>query len=139
MMPDSKTAILDAFSSVASRRYSASTILFMQGEGAHGVFLVREGEVRLVVCNANGEVVFERIHGAGDLLGLPAIFAQTAYSMTAETITEATLSFIARETLMAAMSDNARLGFACLRMLSNEVQSARSAIPNAQSRQLANA
>jgi hypothetical protein len=37
------------------------------------------------------------------------------------------------------MSDNARLGFACLRMLSDEVQSARSAIPNAQSRELANA
>jgi CRP-like cAMP-binding protein len=94
MMPDSNTAILDAFSSVASRRYSASTILFMQGEGAHGVFLVREGEVRLLVSNNNGQVVFERIHGPGDLLGLPAVFAGTAYSMTAETITEATLSFM---------------------------------------------
>src|SRR4051794_25974055 len=94
MMPDSNTAILDAFSSVASRRYSASTILFMQGEGAHGVFLVREGEVRLLVSNNNGQVVFERIHGPGDLFGLPAVFAGTAYSMTAETITEATLSFM---------------------------------------------
>jgi CRP-like cAMP-binding protein len=103
----------------------------MQGERANGVFVIREGQVRLVIYSANEQEMFERIHPAGEMVGLLAVFAQGAYSMTAETASESKLSFIPKETLMAAMSDDAKLGFSCLHMLSEEVQTARGGIVKA--------
>src|SRR5437588_213099 len=105
-MPEMNVVLQDAFPNIASKLYQSSMIVFVQGERARGVHLIKQGQVRLVLYSSNGQVVLERVHGPGDVLGLPAVFADNVYSMTAETITEAQLAFIPREQLMTAMSNN---------------------------------
>ncbi len=114
-----------------SRRKSvkASAVLFMQGDLASGVYVVCSGKVRLFIRNpVTGEVTFDRMATPGSLLGLPAVFGDKPYSMSAEVAQEGEVGFISRERFMEAMQKDGRLCMRCLQLLSEEVRIARGAI-----------
>jgi len=106
-----------------------SAVLFMQGDSASGVYVVCSGTVRLFIRNPiTGEVTFDRIAEPGSLLGLPAVFGDKPYSMSAEVVEEGEIGFISRERFLEAMQKDGRLCMRCLQLLSEEVRIARGAI-----------
>ena len=58
-------------------------MLFRQGEHPTGVYVIRTGEVTLLLTDDNGNEVTYFDVGAGSILGLPAILAKEPYSLSA--------------------------------------------------------
>jgi len=116
--------------SMASRKsLRAPAILFNQGDEPEGVYMVVSGKVRLTIRNPETQAItFDRPAEPGSLLGLPAVFGDRPYSMTAEVVKDAELAFIERPRFLAMMQADGRLCMRCLQLLSDEVRIARGAI-----------
>jgi len=72
-------------------------VLFQQGEAGRGVFLLREGKVRLSLHAAGRKKLSYRIAGPGNILGFPATLSNAPYSLTAENIADCELGFAPAE------------------------------------------
>lgn len=104
-------------------------VLFIQGDEPGGVYVVCSGKVRLFIRNpVTGAITFDRIVESGNLLGLPAVFGDKPYSMSAEVIENAEVGFISRPKFLELMQKNGQLCMRCLQLLSDEVRVARQAI-----------
>ena len=116
--------------SMTSRKHvRASATLFCQGDEPAGVYIVLGGRVRLTIRNpATQAITFDRPAEPGSLLGLPAVFGDRPYSMTAEVVEDAELGFIERKRFLALMQEDGQLCMRCLQLLSDEVRVARGAI-----------
>jgi len=121
---------LQSLLEIASRKlFRPPSILFVQGDEPTGVFLVCSGKVRLFIRNpATGTITFDRIAGPGSMLGLPAVFGDRPYSMSAEVIEETEAAYVPRRQFLEAMQSNGQLCMRCLQLLSDEVRVARDAI-----------
>ncbi|MGZ4788252.1 MAG: Crp/Fnr family transcriptional regulator [Terriglobales bacterium] len=111
------------------KRFRASGVLFAQGDEPAGVYVVCSGKVRLFIRNpVTGAITFDRVSEPGSMLGLPAVFGDKPYSMSAEAKEEAEVAFIPRRHFLELMQSNGHLCMRCLQLLSDEVRIARSAI-----------
>ena len=111
------------------KHWSPSAILFAQGDDPTGVFVVCSGAVRLFIRNpVSGVVTFDRTVEPGTMLGLPAVFGDKPYSMTAEVLREAEIAFVPRQRFLEMMQTDGQLCMRCLQLLSDEVRVARNAI-----------
>ncbi len=107
----------------------AKAVLFVQGDQPAGVYLVCSGNVRLFIRNpVNGAVTFDRTAEPGSLLGLPAVFGDKPYSMSAELVDDGEVAFIPRPQFLEMMRKDGQLCMRCLQLLSEEVRIARNAI-----------
>ena len=80
-------------------------VLFRANDANAGVFLVCKGKVCLQVP---GAPQLDRVFGTGSLLGLPATFNRTSYSLTATCIADSEIIHVDSDrflTLMAAQSE----------------------------------
>jgi hypothetical protein len=68
-------------------------VLFQQGEAGRGVFLLRQGKVRLSLHAAGRKKLPYRIAGPGNILGFPATLSNAPYSLTAENLADCELGF----------------------------------------------
>ena len=111
------------------KRFRPSGILFAQGDDAAGVYVVCSGRVRLFIRNpVTGAITFDRVSGPGSMLGLPAVFGDKPYSMSAEAVEETEVTFLPRRRFLELMQTNGQLCMRCLQLLSDEVRIARNAI-----------
>jgi len=115
---------------ISSRKnVRAPAVLFAQGDEPCGVYLVCSGKVRLFIRNpVTGAVTFDRTAEPGTLLGLPAVFGDRPYSMTAEVLENGEVAFISRPRFLELMQSDGQLCMRCLQLLSDEVRIARNAI-----------
>ena len=111
------------------KRFRPSSVLFVQGDEPAGVYVVCSGKVRLFIRNpVSGSITFDRISEPGSMLGLPAVFGDKPYSMSAEAADETEVAFIPRRRFLELMQSNGQLCMRCLQLLSEEVRIARNAI-----------
>ena len=103
----------------------AGEILFNTSDGNLGVYLVRRGKVCLRV---EGLPRFDRIFPAGSLLGLPATFTGSPYSLTAFAVTNAVVVRVARKEFLRLMREEPALCQQATDMLSREVSFIQAAI-----------
>ncbi len=104
-------------------------ILFIQGDEPAGVYLVCSGKVRLFIRNpVTGAITFDHTVEPGNLLGLPAVFGDKPYSMSAEAVETTEVAFISRPKFLELMQKDGQLCMRCLQLLSDEVRIARQAI-----------
>ena len=115
---------------VASRKeVRPPAILFVQGDEPAGVYVVCSGKVRLFIRNpVTGAITFDRTVDPGNLLGLPAVFGDKPYSMSAEVLQGGEVAFISRPKFLEMMQKDGQLCMRCLQLLSDEVRVARQAI-----------
>lgn len=66
--------------------YPKGAVLFFEREQARGVFLLREGLVKLSITSSEGKRLIVRIAHAGEVVGLMSVLGGSAYEATAETI-----------------------------------------------------
>jgi CRP/FNR family cyclic AMP-dependent transcriptional regulator len=74
--------------------YPKGAILFLEGQQARGVFDLCQGEVKLSISSSEGKKLIIRIAKAGELLGLMAALAGSAYEVTAETTCRCEAAFV---------------------------------------------
>ncbi|HEV2521388.1 MAG TPA: Crp/Fnr family transcriptional regulator [Candidatus Acidoferrales bacterium] len=77
--------------------YPKGAILFLEGQQARGVFILRQGEVKLSISSSEGKRLIIRVAQAGDVVGLMATLAGNPYEVTAETICHCDVVFVRRE------------------------------------------
>jgi CRP-like cAMP-binding protein len=79
--------------------YPAASSLFTETELNTGIYAVLEGEVRVSINSASSRLTVH-IAQPGDVLGLSSALSGGAYEMTAETLYEAQVAHISRESFL---------------------------------------
>lgn len=103
----------------------AGDVLFNTSDENLGVFLVRRGKVCLRV---EGLPRLDRVFPAGSVLGLPATFAGSPYSLTAIAVTNSVVLRVARQEFLRLMREQPELCQQATDMLSREVSFIQSAV-----------
>jgi CRP-like cAMP-binding protein len=103
-------------------------ILFLQGDGPVGLYILHSGEVTMTMEAPSGDELITIRPEPGSLLGLPGVVGNCPYSMSAYAKEGAGVSFVAHEDFSAMMLSEPKLAMMILRVLANEVRSARMAI-----------
>jgi CRP-like cAMP-binding protein len=138
---DSETVLSDCFAPESlknlfkarahTRSFACNEVLFQKGEAARDVFLVRSGEVKLLLpILPNRAMRF--LAREGSLIGLPAAFVNQPYSVTAVALMETELDVLSSEGFREMVAADASLSFAVCRYLPlkpdlQELQSQKSA------------
>jgi CRP-like cAMP-binding protein len=104
--------------------------LFQQGDDAIGLYILLDGEVTVTMNSPRGDELVSFAAKPGSLLGLPGVIGGTTYSLSAFAKKGAQVSFVARDDFATLMLSQPRLSMMILRVLANEVRTARMAITN---------
>lgn len=103
------------------RRHAPGAILWRRGERPRGLFVVLEGEVR-VVREGDGRRRVIHTEGAGGTLGEIPLFEGTPYPATAIAARRTTSIAFDRDTIVAAMRADPGLALALLQRLAGRVR-----------------
>lgn len=104
----------------------AGAMLFHCGDPAAGVFLVRQGSIRLTLDSAEG-IFAPRTVGPGEILGLPAALTGE-YSLSAQVVEDAQLRYVAAPQVNALLECSPRLCLLATRVMSTEIARMRAAL-----------
>lgn len=91
-LPAAAVQHLATIASAAS--YPKGATLFVEGQGARGVFILCAGRVKLWTTSVDGRTLIVRISEPGEVLGLPATVTGRPYELTAEVIEPTQANFI---------------------------------------------
>lgn len=91
--------------------YPQGAILFVEGQGPRGVYIICSGRVKLSTTSRDGKTLILRIAEGGEVLGLHAAVSGKPYELTAETLQPSQLDFIRREDFLKFLEHH---GDACL-------------------------
>jgi cAMP-binding proteins - catabolite gene activator and regulatory subunit of cAMP-dependent protein kinases len=99
------------------------TLLFVEGQRAHGVYLVVAGAVKVSISSARGRMVILRIGQPGDLLGVKSTLLGLPYEATGETLRQCRTVFIPKAEFMALYDRDEHVRQLVLRALGDYVSS----------------
>jgi CRP-like cAMP-binding protein len=107
---------------------SEDRFLFRQGEEATGLYIFHSGEVTMTMESISGDEVVSMRAEPGSLLGLPGLVGNKSYSLSAFANKGAEVTFVTRQDFSELMLTEPNLSMMILRVLANEVRTARLAI-----------
>lgn len=93
--------------------YPAGAIVFTEGQAASGVYVLCQGQVKLLAMNSDGRVLILKIAKPGEGLGLNSAVTGKPYELTAEVLQASQLIFIARSDYLKFITDHTD---ACLQL-----------------------
>jgi len=85
------------------RRFEKGSIIFIEGDKPRGVYLIRQGRIKITTCTPEGRVLILGVAETGDTLGLSAVLTRCEYEASAEVIEPVTARFIPREAFLARL------------------------------------
>jgi len=97
--------------------------LFHRGEDCRGVFVIKSGVNRVSI--RTDQAAFDRVAGAGSILGLPSTMSGKPYSLEAEVLEEARIVSVSRHMVLRSLEHSPELCFEVLGLLGREVQQLR--------------
>lgn len=100
----SPAALADLTAIRLADMYQAGDILFSERQASTGIFLIREGKVRLSMNSTDGKRLSLRIAKAGDILGLTAALSGNKCESTAEALTAAKVIHISVDEFFGYLS-----------------------------------
>lgn len=95
--------------------------LFQQGRPSHGLYIIEQGQVRVVLCSDDKPVRSFELVGPGAVLGLSESVTGGQYKVTAEALEPTTASYIERQELMAFLSNNSEVCMQIVHLLSEDL------------------
>ena len=105
-------------------------VLFHQGDGCEGLYILNRGNITLTMTSAKGEQLLTMQAPIGSLLGLPGLISDEPYTLSAIAGSGAALSFVTRKEFTGLMQSDPMLALKILEVLAAEVRSARRALAN---------
>src|ERR1700693_5134337 len=122
-LPPAAVQRLSVITSASS--YPKGATLFLEGQGARGVFILCAGRVKLSTSSFDGKTLIVRISELGEVLGLPATVTGKPYELTADVIEPTQANFIARDDFLRFLREH---GEAALRVAQQLGETYHSAI-----------
>jgi len=114
-------AIHSSNTSILSLLQARGKVLFVEGEPARGVYILRTGRATASISSSEGKVVTLRIAQPGDVLGLNSVLRKASYNTTVTTIEPCRLDFIPRKGLIELIETSQPAAQAISQILSREV------------------
>ena len=96
-------------------------VLFVEGEPARGVYILRTGRAAMSISSSEGRVITLRMAQAGDVLGLNAVLRGSTYDTTVKTLEPSRTDFVPRAQLFQLMGTSDEGSQLVLKILSHEL------------------
>ncbi|MBX3293241.1 MAG: Crp/Fnr family transcriptional regulator [Acidobacteria bacterium] len=77
-----------------SRSFPKGSIIFLEGQPAHGVYILCEGKVKITSSSPDGKVIILDIVSPGSLMGLSSVMSGGNFETTAASIEDAVVNYI---------------------------------------------
>lgn len=107
-------ATLEGLDSISSHEtHFKGAILFVEGQGSRGVFVIRNGRVKLSAASADGRSLILRIAEAGEVVGLASTISGKPHEVTAKALDAVQASFLPRKEFLGFLREH---GDAALRV-----------------------
>ncbi|MCL4813510.1 MAG: Crp/Fnr family transcriptional regulator [Vicinamibacteraceae bacterium] len=110
------------------QQYDARTItvarggvVFSQGDPATALFIVREGQVKMVSVNEHGREFMQGVFGPGQTFGEPPFFAHQAYPASAVAVSDAEVWRLDRDNAERLLREHPGVHLALTRVLSTRL------------------
>jgi len=103
-----------------SRIYPRGTVVFREGNAAHGVYVLSSGRAKISISSADGKKIIIRIAKGGDILGLYAGLTGRPFEATAEMLESGRVDFISRQDLLNLISRQNGYGLDLLEVFSRQ-------------------
>ncbi|HEX6732986.1 MAG TPA: Crp/Fnr family transcriptional regulator [Pyrinomonadaceae bacterium] len=94
-----------------SKYYPRGSVLFVEGQRPHGVYVLCEGRAKVSIASAEGRTFVLRVAEPGDLLGLNSVLTDRPSEATVETLERSRIDFVSREDLLKLLARDRK---ACL-------------------------
>jgi CRP-like cAMP-binding protein len=98
-------------------RFERQRLLFLEGDPADFLWLIREGEVRLYKGSSDGTITTLEVLGPGQVFGALSALDAPAYPMSAEAVTAGVAWRLPKETVLLLLDEEARLSFEVLHIV----------------------
>ncbi len=106
------------------RRYPKDTVVFFENEQGDTLFMILEGRVRVTILGDDGREVILSVLGPGDFFGEIALLDNEPRSATAIAAEDSELLLLQRNEFQGAMSENASISGALIRVLTARLRRA---------------
>jgi CRP/FNR family transcriptional regulator, cyclic AMP receptor protein len=117
-------AIAEAVEQAAlTTTYPTGAVLFGEAQNQRGVFLVRRGRVKLLVCGSDGKTLILRMVKAGGMLGVASAISGRPYEATAETLEPSEISFLRQSDLLRLMRQHGEVALWVTQQVSHDYNS----------------
>ena len=103
-----------------SKLYPRNGVLFSEGHGARGVFVLCTGSAKISICSIDGKKLIMRIAKPGDVLGLYAGLTGRPYEATAELLEPSRVSFVSRQSLVELIASQEAFGLGLVQLFSEQ-------------------
>ncbi|HEX4283707.1 MAG TPA: Crp/Fnr family transcriptional regulator [Terracidiphilus sp.] len=111
--------MLNELESITSFSFCApGTVLYVEGQVPHEVFLLLEGQVKLFMNAHDGRRLTVHIASAGELLGLACVFTSASHKASAETVYPSRLGSVRCDDFMKFLMVHSKAAQAAARELS---------------------
>jgi len=96
-------------------------VLFVEGEPARGIYVLRSGRAAVSISSSEGRVVILRIAHGGEVVGLNSVLRSSVYDVSVKTLEPCRTTFIPRAELMEILATSQAGTQAIVNMLSHEL------------------
>jgi CRP/FNR family cyclic AMP-dependent transcriptional regulator len=104
--------------------YPGGAVLFVEGEGPRGVYVLCRGRVKLTMTSADGKTMILRMVKPGEVMGLHAVVSGKPYQATAETVEPCQVNFVRRDEFLRFLTQNSEASVRAAQQLSGDYQTA---------------
>jgi len=116
---------LEAFGSMGTKAaFPRGAIIFTEGDRADSIVLLCSGQAKLSCTSRDGKTMILKIAGPGDVLGLGAVVAGTAYELTAQTVEPVQINTIRRKEFLEFLNEFGEASMHAAQALGSEYKTA---------------
>lgn len=101
--------------------YKKNQALFLEGSIPRGVYCLNEGKVKIFTRGDEGKEQIIHISGSGEVIGYRSMFSGDPYKVTASTLEDSNICFIAKEDFLNMLDSNITLRNNIMKELSKEL------------------
>lgn len=109
---------------VREKTFDRQRVLYFDGAEADRLWVVRQGEVRLYKSSRSGRITTLDILGPGEVFGAVSAIDRDVYPSSAETVTEGSAWWLARDAFLHLLGEEPRLAGEILQIVSRRLQDA---------------
>ena len=113
---------VDALTAAAWRKsLEAGQYVFIQGEPAALLFIIKAGRIKLVKTDDDGTEILVDIRKAGDFIGETFLSEEAAYPLTAECVEDSMLCGFTKERFERLVTEHPNIGLQIMRTMSERI------------------
>ena len=113
-----------------SKSYPKGTLIFSEGDESDGMFIIREGKIKVFMSDESGKEMLIAILGPGEIVGEVASLDGQPRTASVSALTEARVAKIGLPEFRQFLEENPDLAFEIIRVLTSRIRDHTTSISN---------